>query len=91
MSGISSSLISPPRYRNLSPRPRSEDKRARIIDAAMRHFAEQGYHAARVGDIARLGHSQRLDFPAFRQQGWFVFRGLQESGAFVLSLFECAR
>jgi len=34
------------------PRPRSEDKRARIIDAAMRHFAEQGYHAARVGDIA---------------------------------------
>ena len=52
MSGISSSLISPPRYRNLPPRPRSEDKRTKIIDAAMRHFAEQGYHAARVGDIA---------------------------------------
>ena len=52
MSGISSSLVSPPRYRNLPPRPRSEDKRAKIIDAAMRHFAEHGYHAARVGDIA---------------------------------------
>ena len=35
-----------------SPTPRSEIKRARIIDAAMRHFAESGYHAARVGDMA---------------------------------------
>src|SRR5258705_9249882 len=53
MSGIASSMISPPRYRNqVPPRPRSEAKRARIVDAAMRHFAEQGYHAARVGDIA---------------------------------------
>ncbi len=52
MSGISSSVVSPPRYRRLPPRPRSEGKRARIVDVAMRHFAEQGYHAARVGDIA---------------------------------------
>jgi AcrR family transcriptional regulator len=53
MSGIASSLITPPRYRNqVPPRPRSEAKRARIVDTAMRHFAEQGYHAARVGDIA---------------------------------------
>jgi AcrR family transcriptional regulator len=53
MSGIASSLIAPPRYRNqVPPRPRSEAKRARIVDTAMRHFAEQGYHAARVGDIA---------------------------------------
>ena len=52
MSGIGSSLISPPRYRHMPLRPRSEGKRAKIIDAAMRHFAEQGYHAARVGDIA---------------------------------------
>src|SRR5438270_13013046 len=33
-------------------RPRTEAKRARIIEAAMRHFAEHGYDAARVGDIA---------------------------------------
>ena len=52
MSGIGSSLVSPPRYRSMPPRPRSEGKRTRIIDAAMRHFAEQGYHTARVGDIA---------------------------------------
>src|ERR1700687_914485 len=52
MSGIGSSLVSPPRYRSMPSRPRSEGKRTRIIDTAMRHFAEQGYHAARVGDIA---------------------------------------
>jgi TetR/AcrR family transcriptional regulator len=32
--------------------PRSEAKRARILDTAMRHFAERGYHAARIEDIA---------------------------------------
>ena len=30
----------------------SEDKRKRILDAAIRVFAEHGYHGARVGDIA---------------------------------------
>ena len=30
----------------------SEDKRTRILDAAIRVFAERGYHEARVGDIA---------------------------------------
>src|SRR5437016_8328433 len=55
MSGIASSLASPPRYHtHVPPRPRSEAKRSRIIDTAMQHFAENGYHAARVGDIAAL-------------------------------------
>ena len=53
MPGITSALAPPPQYRrNSPPRPRSEAKRARIIDASMKHFAEHGYHAARVGDIA---------------------------------------
>jgi TetR/AcrR family transcriptional regulator, fatty acid metabolism regulator protein len=30
----------------------SEDKRKRILDAAIRVFAERGYHGSRVGDIA---------------------------------------
>jgi len=54
MTGIGSSLVSPPRYRNMPSRPRSENKRSKIVDAAMRHFAEQGYHGARVGDIAAI-------------------------------------
>jgi len=32
--------------------PRLEEKRARIITAALRHFAEHGYHAARVEDLS---------------------------------------
>lgn len=54
MSAIGSSVVAPPRYRHMSARPRSEGKRARIVDAAMRHFAEQGYDAARVGDLAAM-------------------------------------
>jgi len=49
-----SSVVPPPRYRHLPARPRSEGKRTRIVDAAMRHFAEQGYDAARVGDLAAM-------------------------------------
>jgi len=34
-------------------RPRSEDKRRRILEAAVRVFAKKGYFAARVADVAR--------------------------------------
>jgi len=75
MSGIASSLVTPPRYRNqVSPRPRSEAKRARIVDAAMRHFAEQGYHAARVGDIAaELGIAKGSVFQHFGSKDGLFF------------------
>src|SRR5450432_3319158 len=53
MPGIASNRVAPPSYqRHAPPRPRSEAKRTRIIERAMQHFAEHGYHAARVGDIA---------------------------------------
>src|SRR3990172_5527562 len=35
------------------PGSRAEAKRQKILDTAMRHFAEHGYHAARVEDIAK--------------------------------------
>jgi len=75
MSGISSSLVSPPRYRShVPPRPRSEAKRTRIIDVAMRHFAEQGYHAARVGDIAaQLGIAKGSVFQHFGSKDGLFF------------------
>jgi len=53
MPGIASNRVAPPLYQRQPPaRPRSEAKRARIIEAATLHFAEHGYHSARVGDIA---------------------------------------
>ena len=74
MSGIGSSLVSPPRYRSMPLRPRSEGKRTRIIDAAMRHFAEQGYHAARVGDIAAaLGIAKGSVFQHFGSKDGLFF------------------
>jgi TetR/AcrR family transcriptional regulator len=75
MSGIASNLVSPPRYRAQVPlRPRSEAKRTRIIDVAMRHFAEQGYHAARVGDIAaELGIAKGSVFQHFGSKDGLFF------------------
>jgi len=75
MSGIGSSVVSPPRYRETAPpRPRSEGKRAKIIDAAMRHFAEQGYHAARVADIASaLGIAKGSVFQHFGSKDGLFF------------------
>lgn len=34
-------------------RSRAEAKRARILESAMRHFAERGYHDTRIEDVAR--------------------------------------
>jgi TetR/AcrR family transcriptional regulator len=45
---------------------RTEAKRARIVEAAMRHFAEQGYHEARMQDIAaELGIAKGSVFQHF--------------------------
>jgi TetR/AcrR family transcriptional regulator len=74
MAGIGSNLASPRRYRQTLSRPRSEGKRGRIIDAAMRHFAEQGYHAARVGDIAaELGIAKGSVFQHFGSKDGLFF------------------
>src|SRR5271169_3964007 len=75
MSGIASNPVAPPRYmRQHAARPRSEAKRSRIIDAAMRHFAENGYHAARVGDIAAaLGIAKGSIFQHFGSKDGLFF------------------
>jgi len=75
MSGIGSNPVAPPRYiRQRAPRPRSEAKRSRIIDAAMQHFAENGYHAARVGDMAAaLGIAKGSIFQHFGSKDGLFF------------------
>jgi len=75
MSGIASNPVAPPRYMRQHPsRPRSEAKRSRIIDAAMQHFAENGYQAARVGDIAAaLGIAKGSVFQHFGSKDGLFF------------------
>src|SRR6202167_4137968 len=81
MSGIASNPVAPPRYmRQHAPRPRSEAKRTRIIDAAMQHFAENGYHAARVGDIAAaLGIAKGSIFQHFGSKDGLFFEVYKRS------------
>ncbi|MGO9127788.1 MAG: TetR/AcrR family transcriptional regulator [Terriglobales bacterium] len=80
MSAIGSSVISPPRYRHQPARPRSEGKRNRIVDAAMRHFAEQGYDAARVGDLAAmLGIAKGSIFQHFGSKDGLFFEAYKKA------------
>jgi TetR/AcrR family transcriptional regulator len=75
MSGIASNALEPPHYvsRHAS-RPRSEAKRSRIVDTAMRYFAENGYHAARVGDMAAaLGIAKGSIFQHFGSKDGLFF------------------
>jgi TetR/AcrR family transcriptional regulator len=55
-------------------RPRSAAKRERIVETAMRHFAEQGYQGARVEDIAaELGIAKGSIFQHFGSKaGLFI-------------------
>src|SRR5271168_2933003 len=75
MPGIASNRIAPPLYQRQAPvRPRSEAKRTRIIEAATLHFAEHGYHAARVGDIAGgLGIAKGSIFQHFGSKDGLFF------------------
>ncbi len=75
MPGIASNRVTPPVYqRQQKNRPRSEAKRARIVEAATQHFAEHGYHAARVGDIAStLGIAKGSIFQHFGSKDGLFF------------------
>ena len=81
MPGIASNRVSPPLYqRQVAARPRSEAKRNRIIDAATHHFAEHGYHAARVGDIASaLGIAKGSIFQHFGSKDGLFFEVYKRS------------
>lgn len=54
--------------------PRSEEKRARIVEVAMRRFAEHGYGGARVEDVAKdLGIAKGSVFQHFgSKEGLFL-------------------
>ncbi len=62
------------------PRPRAEAKRARILDASMRHFAERGYHATRIEDIAtELSIAKGSVFQHFGSKEGLFLAGYQKA------------
>src|SRR3979411_911212 len=75
MGGIASNPVTLPRHQRHQPqRPRSAAKRSRIVELAMQHFAEHGYHAARVGDIAiTLGIAKGSIFQHFGSKDGLFF------------------
>ena len=75
MSGIASSAVHATRYISRpASRPRSQAKRSRIVELAMQHFAENGYHAARVGDMAAaLGIAKGSIFQHFGSKDGLFF------------------
>ena len=59
---------------SLSREARTEAKRRRIVDTAMRHFAEQGYQGARMDDIAgELGIAKGSIFQHFGSKSGLFF------------------
>ncbi|MGA7295615.1 MAG: TetR/AcrR family transcriptional regulator [Terriglobales bacterium] len=81
MEGITTSLAKPTQMRrDGKPRPRSEAKRARIVEAAIRHFAERGYNAARVEDIAaQLGIAKGSVFQHFKSKDGLFFEAYKKA------------
>lgn len=59
---------------------RSQQKRSLILDAAMRHFAEHGYEAARVGDMAnQLGIAKGSVFQHFGSKDGLFFEAYKSA------------
>lgn len=81
MEGITSNLARPPQLRkDGKPRPRSEAKRGRIVEVAIRHFAERGYSAARVEDIAaQLGIAKGSVFQHFKSKDGLFFEAYKKA------------
>lgn len=79
--GIASNLAKTPLFRSdEKPRPRSEVKRGRIVEVAIRYFAERGYNAARVEDIAaQLGIAKGSVFQHFKSKDGLFFEAYKKA------------
>jgi TetR/AcrR family fatty acid metabolism transcriptional regulator len=65
------------------------DKRARILDAAIRVFARAGYHGARVSDIAReAGIAYGLVYHYFRNKEEILASAFEERWGGFLQIVE---
>jgi AcrR family transcriptional regulator len=69
---------------------RSQQKRALILSAAMRYFAQHGYEAARVGDIAaELGIAKGSVFQHFISKDGLFLEAYKESLRALPGYMDC--
>ena len=55
------------------PRPRSDEKRARILKASIEVFAREGFFDARISDVAKkAGVADGTIYLYFKNKGLFV-------------------
>ncbi|HTV60722.1 MAG TPA: TetR/AcrR family transcriptional regulator [Verrucomicrobiae bacterium] len=86
------SLIEPPLpMRARPPRaPRLEEKRERIVTAALRHFAEHGYHAARIEDLsAELGVAKGSIFQYFGSKAGLFLEAYKKAVGSFPAYLDC--
>jgi TetR/AcrR family transcriptional regulator len=73
-----------------TPTPRLEAKRARIVEAALRHFAEHGYRAARIEDLsAQLGVAKGSIFQYFGSKGGLFIEVYQKAVRSFPAYLDC--
>jgi len=69
---------------------RLEAKRERIVAAALRHFAEHGYHAARIEDLAaELGFAKGSIFQYFGSKAGLFLEAYKKAVTSFPSYLEC--
>jgi TetR/AcrR family transcriptional regulator len=86
---LSNPAVSRPRSQPAS-RVRWQAKRARIIDASLRHFAEQGYHAARIEDLsAQLGVAKGSIFHYFGSKGGLFVEAYKQAVRSFSKYLDC--
>ncbi len=78
--------------RSLSRSARTDAKRERIVESAMRHFAENGYQGARVDDIAReLGIAKGSIFQHFGSKSGLFFEAFKKAVRSLPSWLDAPR
>ena len=69
---------------------RLEAKRTRIVDEALRHFAAQGYHAARIEDLAaQLGVAKGSIFQYFGSKAGLFLEAYKKAVRSFPTYLEC--
>src|ERR1700735_4287570 len=69
---------------------RLEAKRERIVEAALKHFAEQGYHAARIEDLsAQLGVAKGSIFHYFGSKGGLFVEAYKQAVRSFSKYLDC--